>query len=110
MNSKLIIRIAVGVSAAAFLFSLVTLIRALVVRLPIAFPLIQFFGSAAIAAVCLVMLFKLRVDNEPEEEEKPRPDRARKVEVEPQEAGEAADAAEKAVDDLYEKYNLSDFE
>jgi predicted Co/Zn/Cd cation transporter (cation efflux family) len=59
-NSGLIIKIAVGVSAVAVVFSLVTLIRSIVIGGTVVFPIIQLVGSAAIFAICFLMLRTLK--------------------------------------------------
>lgn len=140
-NSKLIIKIAVIISAVASVFSIVTLIRAVIIKANMVLPIIQVVGSAAIFAVCFIM-FRALPDTDEEEEadneedvtddgEKPadegksdrgtrknRPNRKdRKKEDRENAASDTAediavdnDKAEEAVDELFEKYHLSDFE
>lgn len=100
-NSSLVIKIALGISVAATLFSLVTLIRCLIIGSSVVFPIIQVVGSAAVFTVCFLMVRSLKADDEDEEE----------IEESPAKDDDAAsDETEKTVDELYEKYHLSDFE
>ena len=110
MNGKLIIKIAVGVSVAAFLFSLITLVRDLSLGLPSGFPLIQFFGSTAILIVCFVMFYMMYIKGRKNEEEDTPEEEIRLEEPDQARAEEPIEDAEEAVDRLYEKYHLSDFE
>lgn len=107
MNRNIIIKIAVGVSVVALLFSLVTLIRALIIGSNVVFPVIQVIGSAAIFAICFMLFRSLSaaVDDETEdadeEENKPEPE---------PETDKSTEQADEELDELYEKYHLSDFE
>lgn len=72
MNKDLIIKIALGVSIAAVLFSVVTLIRAFIIHSTVVFPIIQVIGSLLIAAICWYLFSVLRkadFDEEPEEDQ-----------------------------------------
>ena len=135
-NTKLIIKIAVIVSAIASLFSIVTLIRAIIIKANIVLPIIQVVGSLAIFAVCFVMFRMLSKaagdeedDEEPQDDEQPAPEekmsdkqsgsskrrqsRRQKDSEEQDAAGDETpdpDQAEKEADELYEKYHLSEFE
>ena len=109
MKGKLIIKIAVGVSVAAFLFSLITLVRDLSLGLPSGFPLIQFFGSTVILIVCFVMFYMMYIKRGTSEEDTPK-EEIRSEEPDQARAEEPIEDAEEAVDRLYEKYHLSDFE
>ncbi|MBQ3330520.1 MAG: hypothetical protein IJG87_05000 [Ruminococcus sp.] len=105
-NQSIIIKIAVGVSAAASLFSLVTLIRAAVIGSNIVFPVIQVIGSAAIFAVCLILFRALSAAKEEDAQETDDGG----TEAEDDRDDEGSDGADQAADELYEKYHLSDFE
>lgn len=139
-NVSLIIKIAVIVSAIASLFSIVTLIRAIIIKANIVLPIIQVVGSLAIFAVCFIM-FRL-LSGAPEEDEgeddgedesfdetrsapaektsdkkskssRSRKSRRKKESEETDTAQEEetpSDQAEKEADELYEKYHLSEFE
>ena len=135
-NTKLIIKIAVIVSAIASLFSIVTLIRAIIIKANIVLPIIQVVGSAAIFTVCFIMFRALSKAAEEEEDdeatqddEQPAPEekmsdkqsgsskrrqsRRQKGSEEQDAAGDETpdpDQAEKEADELYEKYHLSEFE
>lgn len=136
-NTNLIIKTAVIVSAAASVFSIVTMIRAIIIKANMALPIIQLVGSIAIFAVCFIMFRNLSGSKEEEEtdEEEDRLDddsaksdekkrekksktgsrvRARRIENKKADPAEEAvsedDKAEEAVDELYEKYHLSEFE
>ncbi|MBQ9679171.1 MAG: hypothetical protein IJV48_00600 [Ruminococcus sp.] len=102
-SRNLIIKIAFGVSAAALLFSLVTLIRSLVIGASAVFPIIQVVGSGAIFGICFWMFRVLPADAEDEDgDDEPIGDE--------NEIQTGEDQPEKAVDELYEKYHLSEFE
>lgn len=103
-NSSLIIKIAVIVSAIASVFSVVTLIRAIIIKSNIVFPIIQVVGSLAICAVCFFLFRTIsKTEDEEETDEEETSD-----EINDDDNGAAK--AEKDVDDLYEKYRLSEFE
>ena len=53
---SLIIKIALGVAAAAFIFSIVTLIRNIVIGAMIFISIIQVIGAAVIVIICFAML------------------------------------------------------
>ena len=107
MSKNVIIKIAVGVSAAAALFSVVTLIRAIVIRSNIVLPVIQVVGSVAIFAVCLIMLRVLSAAGEDEDE---ADDSGTEKASRDAEASDGDVSEDQAVDELFEKYHLSDFE
>lgn len=102
-NSSLVIKIAFGVSAAAALFSIVTLIRAIILRAHLVLPIIQVVGSAAIFAICFLMF---RAITAPEEEEEGSAEKTDKGEEEK----DALVEAEEAAKELEEKYHLSEIE
>ena len=73
-NTKfLIIKIALGISVAAFLFSAVTLIRNIVIGAMIFLSVIQLLGSAVIVLICFALYrnFKAMSDSDdtPDEDE-----------------------------------------
>ena len=68
-NKNLIIKIALGVSIVAVLFSVVTLIRAIIIHSMVVFPIIQVIGSIAIAGICYYLFKMLRSANSEEESE-----------------------------------------
>ncbi len=139
-NSSFIIKIAVIVSAIASVFSIVTLIRAIIIKANIVLPIIQVVGSAAIFAVCFIMFRVLSKagdgeddeesdaeaeddkDSEPIEKKSEKASRSsknrrsrpqkdsKKKDVDAAEESSDHDQAEKEVDELYEKYHLSEFE
>ena len=97
-NSSIIIKIAVIVSAIASLFSIVTLIRAIIIKANIVLPIIQVVGSLAIFAICFIMFRTFsQTEEEEEDEESARED-------------SEAEQAEQAEDEIEEKYHLSAFE
>ena len=98
-NTGLIIKGAVIVSAIASLFSIVTLIRAIIIKSNIVFPIIQVVGSLAIFAVCFIMLRTLSTASGEDEGE----DNVENTDDE-------TEKAENEADELYEKYHLSEFE
>lgn len=95
-NSSIIIKIAFIVSAIASLFSIVTLIRAIIIKANIVLPIIQVVGSLAIFAICFIM-FRTFSQTEEEDEESARED-------------SEAEQAEQSEDEIEEKYHLSAFE
>ena len=100
-NTGLIIKAAVIVSAIASLFSIVTLIRAIIIKSNIVLPVIQFVGSLAIFAVCFIMLRTMSAAADEDDGE----DTEEKTEEESE-----TEKAEREADELYEKYRLSEFE
>ena len=90
-NSSLIIKIAFVVSAIASLFSIVTLIRAIIIKSNIVLPIIQVVGSLAIFAVCFIMFRSLSQEEDAEADE--------------ESAGEdsVTEQAEQAEDEIEEK-------
>lgn len=110
-NRNLIIKIAFGVSIAALLFSIVTLIRAIAIHAAVVFPIIQVVGTAAIFIVCFFMLRVVR--NDPADEE------AEDDSEIPSDKGVEKSASDLSSDNSYDfvltedpddKYNFSDFE
>ena len=100
-NTGLIIKAAVIVFAIASLFSIVTLIRAIIIKSNIVLPIIQVVGSLAIFAVCFIMLRTLSAAAEEDEGED---------NVENTDDEENTNNETEKADELYEKYRLSDFE
>lgn len=97
-NSSIIIKIAFIVSAIASLFSIVTLIRAIIIKANIVLPIIQVVGSLAIFAICFIMFRTFsQTEEEEEDEESVRED-------------SEAEQAEQSEDEIEEKYHLSAFE
>jgi len=97
-NSSIIIKIAFIVSAIASLFSIVTLIRAIIIKANIVLPIIQVVGSLAIFAICFIMFRTFsQTEEEEEDEESARED-------------SEAEQAEQSEDEIEEKYHLSAFE
>ena len=111
-NSGLVIKIAVGVSAVAAVFSVVTLIRAIIIGSSAVFPLVQMIGSAAIFAVCFLMLRSLKASENDGQDDTDKADDNETAEknVSSADADGDADEVERTVDELYKKYKLSDFE
>lgn len=103
-NSSLIIKIAFGVSAAAALFSIVTLIRAIILHVHLVLPIIQVVGSAAIFGICFLMFRALSGSSDEEEGSAENTDSGE------QEEKDAFSDAEQAAKELEKKYHLSDFE
>ena len=83
-NKDLIIKIALGVSTAAVLFSVVTLIRAIIIHSLVVFPIIQVIGSIAIAGICYYLFKMLRGANSEEESEEDQSDELTDSEQEPE--------------------------
>lgn len=97
-NSSIIIKIAFIVSAIASLFSIVTLIRAIIIKANIVLPIIQVVGSLAIFAICFIMFRTFsQTEEEEEDEESARED-------------SETEQAEQSEDEIEEKYHLSAFE
>ena len=130
-NTGLIIKAAVSVSAIASLFSIVTLIRAIIIKANIVLPIIQVVGSLAIFAVCILIfraLSKAAAEDEGEDESKDdtrsdsdenTSDKKSRKSLRQKDSDETdaaqdeespSDQAEKEADELYEKYHLSEFE
>lgn len=78
---NIITKIALGVAAAAFIFSLITLIRAIVVGVGVPFAAIQVIGTLIIVAICAIMLYVLRNEDPEEDEEALEEDAADKDEA-----------------------------
>lgn len=98
---NLITKIALGVAIAALLFSIVTLIRAIVLGAGVLIAAVQVIGTAIIVAICAIMLYVIGAYEEDEEEPQDLPE-----EEEP--AEDAADDEETAWAD--EKYDFKMFE
>ncbi|MBQ1474458.1 MAG: hypothetical protein II163_06940 [Ruminococcus sp.] len=110
-NSGLIIKIAVGIAGVAVIFSLVTLIRSIVIGGTVVFPIIQLVGSAAIFAICFLMFRTLKANGAEEEEtDEQEADEQEETAANEDKAEEQQSDAENAVDEAYEKYDLSEFE
>ncbi|HBE15943.1 MAG TPA: hypothetical protein DCY72_06860 [Ruminococcaceae bacterium] len=99
-NSSIIIKIAFIVSAIASLFSIVTLIRAIIIKANIVLPIIQVVGSLAIFAICFIMF---RTFSQTEEEDAETDEESAREDSE-------AEQAEQSEDEIEEKYHLSAFE
>ena len=107
---NIITKIALGVAAAAFIFSLITLIRAIVVGVGVPFAAIQVIGTLIIVAICAIMLYVLRNEDPEEDEEAPEEDEdAREAD-----AADKDEAPEDAVTDTEDKkadaYDFETFE
>lgn len=106
-----IIKTALGVSAAAAVFSLVTLLRALYLHLNMIFPIIQFVGSLAVFAVCFLMNRSLKAAEDDNEEEDASNSEDDEIDGDREKAGGSeAENDQQMIDELEEKYHLSDFE
>ena len=93
---SLIIKIALGVAAVAFLFSVVTLIRNIVIGSMIFVSVLQLIGAGVIVVICFAMF---RIFTGMDEEE------AEENEVEEEEKQEIPQAAEPFPDD----FGIDDF-
>jgi len=69
LEKNTITKIALGVAAAAFIFSVITLIRAIIIGTGVLFASIQVIGTLIIVSICGIMLYVLK--NEDEEAEEP---------------------------------------
>lgn len=58
-NKNLITKIALGVAIAALVFSIVTLVRAIILNAGVFIAAIQVIGTAVIVAICAIMLYVL---------------------------------------------------
>ena len=100
---NIITKIALGVAAAAFIFSLITLIRAIVVGVGVPFAAIQVIGTLIIVAICAIMLYVLRNEDLETDEEAPKED-----------AADTDESPEEAVTDTEDKkadaYDFETFE
>ena len=100
---NIITKIALGVAAAAFVFSLITLIRAIVVGVGVPFAAIQVIGTLIIVAICAIMLYVLRNEDPETDEEAPKED-----------AADTDESPEEAVTDTEDKkadtYDFETFE
>lgn len=114
-NSKLVIKIAFIVSAAATVFSVVTLIRAIIIRAHIVLPIIQVVGSAAIFGICFLMFRALSAASD-DEEGADGDEKDIKDDTEPSDLAEEVNeedeesAVDEEIDELKEKYHLPEFE
>ena len=114
LKRNTITKIALGVAAVAFLFSLITLIRAIVIGSGVMFAAIQVIGTLIIVSICAIMLYVLRneeteeLSEEDEDEENNVSDEAKTVD------DETASVIDKAEDDEPDesnsKYNFDTFE
>ena len=66
---SLITKIALGVSVAAFIFSIVTLVRNIIIQAMVGAAVIQTIGTAIIVVICLFLLYSLRQSKSEEEKE-----------------------------------------
>jgi flagellar biosynthesis/type III secretory pathway M-ring protein FliF/YscJ len=75
-------------------------------------PIIQLVGAAAIFAICCLMLRTLKANGAEEEEEadEQEADEQEETAANEDKAEEQQSDAENAVDEAYEKYDLSEFE
>ena len=100
---NIITKIALGVAAAAFIFSLITLIRAIIVGVGVPFAAIQVIGTLIIVAICAIMLYVLRNEDPETDEEAPKED-----------AADTDESPEEAVTDTEDKkadtYDFETFE
>lgn len=104
---KIITRIALGVAAAALVFSVITLIRAIAVGADVLFAAIQVTGTLIIVAICAVMLYIFRGEDELEEEDEPDDDDS---EEKPGFEPEPPDPDVFDTEEIEKKYNLKDFD
>ena len=102
LKRNTITKIALGVAVVALLFSVITLIRAIVIGSGVMFAAIQVIGTLIIVSICAIMLYVLR-NEEPEELSEENEDKEKDL------SGE-----EKTVDDepdeINDKYNFDTFE
>ena len=68
LERNTITKIALGVAAVAFLFSVITLIRAIILGNGVLFAAIQVIGTLIIVSICAIMLYVLRNEDEEAEE------------------------------------------
>lgn len=108
MKNNLIIKIAFGVSIVALVFSVITLIRAVVLGARVVFPVIQVIGTLAIAAICAVMLFTLNRQESEESNEDGEEPPSKTAEEAPNESAELTE--DDPDTDLEAKYNWSNFQ
>ena len=69
LEKNIITKIALGVAAAAFIFSLTTLIRAIIIGAGVPFAAIQVIGTLIIVSICGIMLYVLRKEESEESSE-----------------------------------------
>lgn len=111
LNKNIITKIALGIAAVAFVFSVITLIRAIVLGSGVLFAAIQVIGTMIIVSICAMMLYVLRTED-PEEEIKEEDDKSEETDLTDEANAEnyepevEADQADKKED----KYDLLNFE
>lgn len=105
----LITKIALGVALLAFVFSAITLIRAIVLGAGVLFAVIQVIVTLIIVAICAVMLYVIRREEAEAGEDETPP------EAEIQEPQEEAPAGEDSIagpilSEIDDKYHFENFE
>lgn len=115
MKKNLITKIALIVAIIAFVFSVVTMIRAIILNVGIVLAIVQVVGTAIIVAICAIMLYVLsNTDDEEDDGEEDQGDDPKGGEMTetisaPQD--ESIDIELKETENAPEfKYDLSNFE
>lgn len=127
MKRNIIIKIALGIAIAALVFSVVTLIRTIIIRGSILIGIVQVIGTAIVVVICGIMLYvmsqyddsEFEDEDEDEEEEVKQEDRPQEdtydtdEELETPENSEPQSEIDQLLSDLETEekgYNLADFE
>lgn len=79
LQKNIITKIALGVAAVAFLFSVITLIRAIVIGAGVMFAVIQVIGTLIIVAICVIMLYFTRFEETEDEDEEETKDQKTEI-------------------------------
>ena len=109
LEKNVITKIALGVAAAAFIFSLITLIRAIIIGVGVPFAAIQVIGTLIIVAICAIMLYVLRTE-EPEADEEAPAEEASEEPAEAPEENTVTDTENIEPDVIHSKYDFESFE
>lgn len=114
LKRNTITKIALGVAVVALLFSVITLIRAIVIGSGVMFAAIQVIGTLIIVSICAIMLYVLR-NEEPEELSEENEDKEKDLSgeektVDDEPASEINEAEENEPNEIKDKYNFDTFE
>lgn len=118
MKKNLVTKIALITAIVALLFSIVTMVRAIIIKTGIVLAVIEVIGTAVIVAICSIMLYVLSTteddddDGDEDEDEDDVTDQKRrsaKKEIDKKQSDEEIDVDLNDIDDVG-KYDLSDFE
>lgn len=118
MKKNLITKIALIVAIIAFVFSVVTMIRAFIINMGIVLAIVQVIGTAIIVAICAIMLYVLSNTEDEEDDEtlkeKPEAEEVAEADITETVAEQDVGSVDIELNDIEDvpefKYDLSNFE